>query len=481
MKRSQLFTILVAIVFTIGLLLALFLLTNIGNLYLENYFSQQPKEDISEFLAILLETYQLNNVNLGLKDAIIYLATGDTKIRDQVNKSIEDLFNNLLGNNWKITVEEGTILNAWLVKANFTLLNESQYWNYDSAAYQDLTDEFGRKWYEENFDDSNWVNATLPFYQGSQIENLLGISKSNIKELSEDYPDTFKYGGVYFLNESMYPAYLYEQLQACPGSTQPVVTVSSDPSVLPKDIDLGQFAYYNISRGYCEEGVNCRELNATIFGREISYNTITNISEILENLGMPNQIAAVYMRGYFYVPDYCEDVYLEAYWNEVFRLYLNGKFLFATCYSGPNKPLYQLPEEFCEPNPNFPCINGIPTWGILNLNITNYVRKGENLLALMFVVPHDKGTIPTCFPDIENYLDISLNTFAAIRIFCLDKDGNIIELNQNSIIPLKKVLELGYSIPPNGNIYVVQSIYPIKYANESQESIEYYIIKIYYW
>jgi len=107
MKRNQLFTILVAIVFTIGLLFVLFLLTTIGNISIAEYLSQQPKKDISEFLAILLETYYLKDVNLSLKDAIIYLATGDTKMRDQINKSIENLFNSLLGNNWKITIEKG--------------------------------------------------------------------------------------------------------------------------------------------------------------------------------------------------------------------------------------------------------------------------------------------------------------------------------------------------------------------------------------
>ncbi|RIB35128.1 MAG: hypothetical protein BXU00_02925 [Candidatus Nanoclepta minutus] len=483
MKKSQLFTILIAIIFTIGLLSILFLLTIIGNTSIEKYLSQQPKRDVSEFLSILLETHHLDDVNLSLKDALIYLTTGDTKIKDQTKKSIEDLFNSLLGNNWKITVEKGIILNAWLIKANFTVLDKDKYWNYDSATYSDLVDRFKRRWYEENFDDLNWVNATLPFYQGFQIERILKISGGYIKDLSVGYPDIFKYKGVYFLKRVISPANLYEQLEACVyrGSPRPTIIVSSDPKTLPKDIDLGKFAYYNITQKRCKEGVNCRELDATVFKKGILYNTITNISEILRNLGMPNEIAAVYMRGYFSVPDDCEDVYLEAYWNEVFKLYLNGKFLFATCYSGLNKPVYQLPKEFCEKNSNFPCINGIPTWGILKLNITNYVKKGDNVLALMFVVPHDKGKTPDCFSDIENYIDINLNTFAAVRIFCLNKNRDIIELNQQSLIPLKRVFELGYSIPSNKDVYIAQSLYQEKYTDDPQENIEYYIIKIYYW
>jgi len=486
MKRGQLIAILVATVFTIGLLAVLFLVSIVGNISLREHLAQQPKKDISEFLNMLLETYQLNEVNLSLKDTLIYLTTGDTRIRDQAKKAVEDLFNSLLGDRWKIIIEKGIIINAWLVKANFTILNQNQYWNYDSAAYQDLTDAFGRKWYEEDFDDTNWANATLPFYQGAQIERLLDVYKYKVKDLSVDYPDVFKYKGVYLLNKTISPAYLYEQLEACIHNDNtydphPKVTISSNPSVLPKDIDLGQFAYSKITRDMCEEGVNCRELDATVYKRDITYNTITNVSEMLRNLGMPNEIAAVYMRGYFNVPEECRDVYIEAYWNEVFRLYLNGKFLFATCYSGSDKPIYQLPKEFCEPIPNFPCINGIPTWGILKLNITNYVRKGDNLLALMFVVPHDSGKTPSCFPDIENYYDIGLNTFAAIRIFCLNENRSVIELNQQSFVPLRKVLELGHNIKYSKNVYVAQSVYQEKYTNQPEESVEYYMIKIYYW
>lgn len=480
--KSQIFVLIFILIFIIIATLIIFSIYIFNTIYVSYYLQSSQKENIDTMLTNIILNYKIDSINLTLKDAILYTAISKNEIINNINitEEITKVFNKILKNKWKLIVEENVIINAWVVKTTF---HNATPWNYDTSIYPDFEDNLGNKWYYENFNDSSWIYAVIPFYQGKQIERVLKISKK--KDLQNTFPDIFTVKGLYILNKEINPLDFLRQFEACYylGDTyKPKIEVIHDENLLPKEIEIGEFAYYNISDSYCNIANNYRELNTSVFKSERYYNAISDIEEIVKSLNLEYNITVSYMRGRFYVPIECEEVYLEAIWNELFKLYVNGIFLFATCYNkSENTPKYQLPKEFCINNPKFQCINGIPTWGILKVNITNYVKKDKtNVIAMFFGVPHDRDTIPPCFNDIKKYIDIEINTLGSVRIYCISKTKNIIELNHKTRLPSKKILEIGYNPPNNKNIFVIEIPKFSKEIKTDEISII-YIIKLIYW
>lgn len=454
--KNQIFTLVYGLIILFLIAGIFFFMLFFNKIYVDRYLIPSQKEQSLTMLNSVIENYLISNTNLTIKQAIIYIATQKNEILNGINltEEIKTVLDKILEKRWRLLVEETIIIDAWIVKVNFY---EAEPWNYDTSIYPDFEDNLGYKWYQSSFNDSSWIHSAIPFYQGSQIENLLKISKN--MDLNDLFPEIFTKRGIYVLNSKISPLNFLRIFEACyyPGdSYKPSIYIEKDISKLPKEIDIGEFAYYNISNDFCNNINNYKELRSYVFKIEKEYSSISNISEMIQgsNIG----IAVSYVRGHFYVPNECKEIYVEAIWNELFRIYINGIFLFATCYnSNLNPPKYKLPDAFCIENSKFPCIKGIPTWGILKINITNYVKKEEfNTLAMLFGVPHDKQTIPPCFKDIIKYSDISLNTLGSVRIFCIDDFGEIIELNDKTKLPPKILYELGYNIPNNYKIYVLQ-------------------------
>ncbi|MEM4915340.1 MAG: hypothetical protein QXT85_01150 [Nanopusillaceae archaeon] len=480
--RSQMFVIIFGIIFLVLIISLLFFISILNTRYIYSYFPSSQKEDISTMLSTIIESYRIENINLTLKQAILYvsLSKNDTINGINVTEIIKNIFDKILNKNWKLIVEENRIINAWVVRVNFSNISV---WDYDTSVYPDFEDNFGNKWYHRNFNDSSWIYGIIPFYQGKQIERILGISKRF--DLHDIFPDIFTINGLYVLDRAINPLDFLRRFEACfylNDKYKPKISIENDLSKLPKEIDIGEFAYFNISDVFCSQANNYRELNTSVFRLEKYYNSISNISEMLKSLNKSYDIAVTYMRGYFYVPTTCKEVYLEAIWNELFRLYVNGFFLFATCYNNSsNPPKYSLPIEFCENNPKFPCIRGIPTWGILKANITNYIEKDEiNVIAMLFGVPHDENTIPSCFNDIKKYSDISLNTLGSVRIFCINEFGELIELNNKTKLPAKSIFEIGYNPPKNKDLYILQ-IPQLFEEEKTSNLLIIYSIKFIYW
>lgn len=480
--KSQLFIIIFVLVF-IFVIIGLFYFISMFNIsYIEKYLIPSQKEKSYTMLNALLENYVIEDTNLTIKNALSYIISQKTEIFNGINltKKIIETFNKILGDRWKILVEEHIIVNAWVVKANFY---NAEVWNYDTAIYPDFEDSLGNKWYYKNFNDSTWIYSTIPFYQGTQIEKTLLISKK--EDLNNLLPEVFTVKGIYILNSKISPLDFLRRFEACyyPGDKYyPTIKIEKNINNLPKNIDLGEFAYFNFSDDFCNKINNYRELNTSIFEIEKYYSSISNISEILRSLNLNYEIAISYIRGYFYVPEDCEEVYIEAIWNELFRIYINGFFLFATCYNSTlNPPKYKLPLEFCKENQKFSCIKGTPTWGILKANITSYIKKGEtNVIAMLFGVPHNENTIPSCFKDIKKYTDISLNTLGSVRIFCINKFGERVELNDKTILPPKTIYSIGYDIPKVLKQYVIQTTLFSKDI-ETKDISSIYVIKLIYW
>jgi len=481
-KKSQAIGILLLLISLISVS-ALVFLSYIGH---KAYFFELKRESEYRYsfynIKILIENYLDPDTNMTIKEMLIYRAITGNDIFESVNvtEKVKEFFDNLFDDRWAIEVQRVTTIKAWIIKAYF---REMTLWNWDTSIYEDLIDEYGNYWFENIYDDSDWVYAVFPLYQGKVVEEILNINPKLCEDLSSTYPEIFMYLGSYYCRaHTVDPFRMYMNFEACTweGDTEhPVIRITKD---LPKDIEIEEFAYLFFNNPNCDSPGASKELKSKVYEKFITYNTITNIEELAKASGFSGKYFVTYTRGVFYVPEYCEEVYMEALWNELARIYVNGVFLFANCYNkNPRIPQVVLPEKFCSPQPGKGCLHGTPTWGIVRANITEYVKIGDvNLVAILFGVPHDIDNPPSCYPNIDKDFYLGINTLGGVRIFCLDKNKDIYELNYETTLPPKTIVKLGYDYDDTKDIYTEILLYYI-HSNEEAESKEIIYVKIYIW
>ena len=480
MKRNQLFTLgIILIIFIV--LLAFFAFSYLGiKLQVNKKLTEYHTEVTQTNLRFLFELKKDNITNHTLKDLIMYMVFTKSNNFAGLNipKYINETLYEVYGNRWKIVVNFYPVINAWPVKI---YLAPMELWNWDSSIYEDIMDAYGNYWYEKYFDDSNWINATIPLYQGKVVEKILKIDKNTCKPLRDLAP--YFPNGVYLcMGKEIDPMVLFSSVESCEyegDEDHPETRITND---LPKNIEYEQFAYLRFSGKPCNEPGESREMKVKLYKSIPTYNTITDIEEVARSEGFSEKYFVAYMRGYLHIPEFCKETYIEAFWNEIFRLYVNGIFIFANCYnSGSDQPLEKLDNYYCTPLPEKPCIKGTLTWGIVRINITKYVKPGElATIAILSGVPHDSNNPPACFNDIDKYYFIDINTFLSLRAFCIDNNGNLHELNRRTVLPPIKVLELGYNPPNNQNVFITRLIYVQKDV-KNEEISPYYSIDIYTW
>ncbi|MGC9079952.1 MAG: hypothetical protein ACP5G1_04400, partial [Nanopusillaceae archaeon] len=184
---------------------------------------------------------------------------------------------------------------------------------------------------------------------------------------------------------------------------------------------------------------------------------------------IPNAVVGSFYTGYVYIPQSCQQVFIDYPWHEVIRLYIS--FVNKT---GQPDYIFLAADPYCSYD-NMTCPTGIYndvenvsgvivgkqcplvyligeniySWGMYQFNITKWAIYDRDPNT-----PYIKVSAAYWDPHIGS------NGVAMARVYCITNNGEKLELNAFLFQEQKKYISLGYSVPPGVNTYVFDFYYP---------------------
>jgi len=463
-----------------------------------------------------------NNVNLSYAFLLSYFSSSgnDTYCINQnictnISQDIINYFDSIYGNRWNLTVYFIPPVTGWIVQM---FIMGGNIGNWDPCSMNPPPDSDGTQWYEWNYTyffmnnytenisipvsqtlyGAGWVNGTSPFHQSNSISTWglptlyngmtqsLAVQTGFCTPLTKIFPDyNFTEASVYCPQSewNLFPNYDTFGHSAPPQPTFSLPQFFSGWMWYPTPVAGSQYLtdvpYYYYGPPVYKTATDINRLAESIIPQQY-LNEIcqeefgTSYSDPSQQCGGQEMIVGAFYRGLVNIPPNCQQVFIDYPWHEVIRLYIS--FLNK---SGEPDYVFLAADPLCEYNLNGNIIN-CPTGvfgdtqnvsgiivgkecplvylidentyseGIYRFNITKWVisdrdpNTNQFIISAVYYDPHTGG-----------------NGVAMPRAYCITNTGNTEELNAYIYQGNQNSISLGYSIPPNTNIYVSYIYLPI--------------------